>query len=251
MTMRSTAIAMAAMSMLAGACVDEAGEIGAETDEAGVVAKTTPPPDHDKCPLTGCKVNKVKVGPWLIHEVATTASGLSAQLTAFTVAGAPVSVSYNDVVGDDGMVLDRRLGTGQMTITVGDQSYTVVIRGYRRVDFVMSGDDRALFLDLRVVQSDGSLRPICDSSRMTGDPAPAPANYVAMFTGDRYDLQTGVVSMPGTGVVTLACAGSPMARMHLERLTTAGARGSIFQPSLATRQHRFDELRGVSSDPTF
>jgi hypothetical protein len=237
--MRSTAVVMAVMSMMVGACVDEDVEIDADADEAEVVFKT--PPDPEKCPLTGCKYNKVHVGAW-IHEVATTATGLPAQLTSFTVAGEPVSVSYNDVVGPNGEVADGALRRGRMTISVNGQPYTVLIRGYQRVDFVMSGDDRALFLDLQRVMPDNTLRPICNSSLMTGDPYPAPANYVAMFTGDRYNLQTGVVSMPGTGVVTLACAGSPMARMHLERLTTAGARGSLFQPSLATRQRRFSQL---------
>jgi hypothetical protein len=245
--MRSTALAMTAVSMMVGACLDGAEDMG-EVDDAELTAKTLP--DPQKCPQTGCKFNKVKIGQW-IHEVATTGS-VGARLTSFTVAGTPVEVSYNDIVSASGAMADSRLRAGRMTINVGGTTHTVAIRDYRRVDYLpMTGDDRALFLDMQLVLPDGTLRPICDSTLMTGTASPAPADYVTMFTGDRYDLQTGEVSMPGTGYVTLACAGSPMARMHLERMTTAGARGSIFQPSLAARQQRFDELRGVTPDDRF
>jgi len=204
----------------------------------------------------GCTGNSSTIGPYRSHEFHTggTSNTEGLHIDGFWIGG----VRYTPVV--DGYRFTARRGT---TVKAGNQ----LVNGYFKVldsngvefqikvtavsntvTFWLGDADAVPTYELKYKQMPaGKEQPVCanppgsvDPTSDPGSPAPWLEPFEAiLFTGDRYDAVTKKVWTTGgpdtTGWFNIGCAGSALAKMHLNRHTSAGAKG-MFNASPEARQ---------------
>lgn len=86
--------------------------------------------------------------------------------------------------------------------------------------------------------------PICRRYMTSLDPvAPATYAHATLFTGERYDLDERTITETGSSEwITVACAGTPMARLQLMRCISASQPHAVFCGTPTLRQRAFRRL---------
>ena len=199
----------------------------------------------------GCTGNSPVMGPYRSHEFHTggTANSEGLHIDGFWIGG----VRYTPVV--EGYRFTARRG---LTVKAGNQlvngyfkvldsnnvEFQIKVTGVSNtVTFWLGDADAVPTYELRYRQMPlGKEQPLCanppgslDPSSDAGSPAPWLEPFEAiLFTGDRYEAATKRVwAIDGPDVLgwfNIGCAGSALAKMHLNRHTTAGAKGAYTTP---------------------
>lgn len=205
----------------------------------------------------GCTGNSPVMGPYRSHEFHTgglenreglrvdgfwiagvryapivAGARLSAVRGATIKAGADLEDGYFRVLDDD----------------AGTEFHIRIAHVSNVVQYWLGDPDVVQTYELMYAQAPaGSELPLCANPPDSLDPTSGggtPATWVApfeaiLFTGDRYDGVTKEVWATGgdrtRGWFNIGCAGSALAKLHLNRHTTAGAKG-LYVASPAARQ---------------
>ena len=198
------------------------------------------------CPMWGCTGNSPVIGPYELHELdlagAANAEGVS--LDGITLANAHVDVAFKG--GDRIYAIDHNNntieGAGLNGLTFHLHSPTddfvlvvtqVTPKATSSTRFWLGTPDRVETYELKFGYANhvGDLRPVCRNPP-GAETAPGgeqwPNRFEAvLFTGDRYDGKKKVVTAASyeesRNWFNIGCAGSVLAKLHLNRHTTAGS----------------------------
>ena len=234
MTRTSLAVVVA-LGFGSGACVDDAAPLGRGTAPLGVFDG-----NGDPCPKLGCGSNSAHVGPAEFHELDESRALANVEgfrIVRFDKGG----VDYNLDV--DGTTLRgwRRVGLNIVQIQgAGLVGARIVVEGPpagTKYDIIIAGVTSQLMwqapltaietYELGWMQSGtaGTVgRPVCVNPPNTkeGDGSQWASKVEAiLFTGDRYDTTAKTVKSIGASPwFNIACAGTVMAKLALNRHTT-------------------------------
>jgi ADYC domain-containing protein len=222
---------------------------------AGLSACVSPPvtqvllQETSSCPSWGCGGNSPVIGPFEFHELEEhgALNDANMSLVGFRLNGVPYQPH---VEGDKLLALD--LNTGVPVFSGPDLKggiFEVLLPGTgpaetRRaeiqitqvsndVTFWLGPSDPVETYELQYTGSDvppGAFRPLCKDPPPVrdGEGQTNVARFqTILFTGDRYKASTKEVTAStfeaSTGWFNFACAGSAIAKLHLNRHTTASA----------------------------
>lgn len=197
-----------------------------------------------KCPSWGCGENSPVMGPWEFHELDEAGSPNSVGVRVIDLVKNGVSY-HPDVIGDQ--LYGRKVGMPVLTgagligayfqvATSDGATYQIQIKNVSNVTTFWLGPQETIeTYELLYYRPRYMTRPepLCKNppSRWDGENRPWPRTLEAiLYTGDRYDADSKEVtadsySEAGTWF-NIGCAGSALAKLHLNRHTTAAMTSS-------------------------
>jgi len=230
MTLRTLAGVAAAMSMALVACADVA-DVSVET------ASLLP----GVCPKFGCGVEfKANVGGEEFEGIRTRAGGDDdIEFVSFKTEARDGVTHDLTVIGDEirylaggGAVSRDDLVGARLVLRTRGREYVINVAGAHLVDYWFNpSSDKVPFYDLQIQTGQPKkFTPLCNPAQELTDPQwhGVDRHWVTLFSGDSYDRDDNTLTptIGNTGFI-VACAGTPLAAMHLLRQTTASAeRGS-------------------------
>lgn len=235
--LRITAYSVAALSL--SACV---GEPDGSTTAQAIAG----------CPTWGCGENSPVMGPYAFHELnvdgvanAERVRIVNFQLGSTTYTPRIVNggqlVAYDPVTNTS--VSGSALAGGWFNIDTPNGAYQIIIskvnaQNTSSVTFWLGPAAQIETYELYYTGSSSGRLCANPPNRDSGEKWAAPLEAM-FFTGDRYDVGTKTVTASTyastAGWFNIACAGSALAKLHLNRHTTAGTTGN-FSTSASQRQ---------------
>ena len=240
--MKRTFLALPFALLAAAGCVDEEPILGEDTAGLGVFDG-----NGDPCPKLGCGSNSAHLGPLEFHELDETGSLANREgfrITGFKKDGWSYSV---DVVGST--LTGKRYWLGFLVTLSGANlaGSTIYVRGPDGVNYsilitgvtsqtmwqapltqIETYQLRWKFTDVNFGWQD---QPVCvdPPNRFEGEWQRWDSTTEAiLFTGDRYDTDSlDVTSTSASPWFNIACAGTVMAKLALNRHTTATASSTV------------------------
>jgi len=224
-----------APSFLLAASCTEPGDLG--SDERPVLGS-------GGCPLWGCTGNSSTIGPYESHDLdldgAVNDQGVRIESTRLGQAPVTVKVKRDQLYAIDanGNVLSGAQLTGlTFVLSTPTDRYRLIIthvspKATSGTRFWLGNPDRVETYELKFTNDDhpADLRPVCANPPAESDPAGqlwANRFESVVFTGDRYDgakkLVTAADYASAGNWINLGCAGSVIAKLHLNRHTMAGS----------------------------
>ncbi|MCA9674158.1 MAG: hypothetical protein H6708_22005 [Kofleriaceae bacterium] len=215
--------------------------------------------DGTNCPSWGCGTNSPVIGPWNFHEldVDGEANAAGLKLVAMVLNG---NAYRPEVVGAEliGHSLDEQsypsrygvdLAGATLRVEAPDGTYDIRIAAVEYVTrYWVGSPDLNYTYELEYTGPDQmDYQPVCHNPPVRSGAFPH-ALGALLFTGDRYDAARKLVisSEPDEtrGWFNIACAGSALGKLHLNRHTTAGSTSD----DKSTREQRQSMLKMFVSD---
>ncbi len=239
---------MVLVGLAASGCVDEASTLGR-------AAPAVMDGNGDPCPKLGCGSNSANVGPAEFHELDETRAEANAEgfrIVKFEKSGQ----DYNlDVTGTTlrgwrqmGSSIVQIAGSSLVNAKIivegppANTKYDITITGVTSQQMWQAPFSSIETYELRWVPSGTATtvgRPVCSNppNIKEGDGSQWASNIEAIFfTGDRYDTdKLTVASIGASRWFNIACAGTVMAKLALNRHTTA-TETSAFPTTQGERQ---------------
>lgn len=235
---KSVVILGAVWLVAMGACIDPS-DPSAEPASQVVQATLT------GCPTWGCGGNSPLIGPFMLNELDENGAPNSAHVRLLGFL--KDSVKYRvDVVADKLYARNGRAVLSGAALVGGNfEVETPAANGYPaglvEIEIMHVSDDVRFWqgpatpvetYELEYTGLDapiGALMPLCKdppSGRRDGENQPYANRFESiLYTGDRYDAKRKLVTASSykesTGWFNIACAGSALAKLHLNRHTTA------------------------------
>ena len=251
------------LSLLVPACV--AADPGDDPSTATTSAAVTAPGGGGgggtgtNCPWWGCGSNSPVIGPWNFHELDADGEPNDAglQLVVMTRKGLKYmpEVIGAELVGHSfdeqsyPSIRGAKVAGAILVVDAPDGTYELTIHRVARVTPYWVGPSTLNYtyeLDYQGPDQ-GDVRPVCGNPPIEDKSYPN-ALGALLFAGDRYDAKAKAVIATGVdetrGWFNIACAGSALAKLHLNRHTTAGEDGAY----VAKRPQRQAMLKMFVSD---
>ena len=202
-----------------------------------------------KCPSWGCGGNSPVIDVWGFHELDANGAANSAGVRLVglvkkgreyrpLVVGARLIGRSRDESAYPSIGGTELIGASFVVDTPGG-SRAIHIRNVSRVTPYWIGSPTANETYELEVADGSERRPLCANPPAPDADKTWPAALEALlFAGERYDAQTKEViatDEPGGGWFNIACAGSALAKLHLNRHTSAGAADEL-RTTAAQRQ---------------
>ena len=241
--MRTSMVFPFALLTLAAACVDDEATLGQDVAGLGVFDG-----NGDPCPKLGCGSNSANLGPLEFHELdesGVTANDEGLRITGFSKNGLNVKLDVTGTtltgkVNWNGSWVTVLSGTGLIGSKIavagpGGTAYEINIVNVTSQAMWQAPAQNIETYELTWNVPGGgylaALPNVCKDppNRKEGEMALwSNTKEVILFTGDRYDTDTlEVTSTSASPWFNVACAGTVMAKLALNRHTTATASSAV------------------------